>query len=159
HSFDNLYGSFPGAEGLTQAASAAPQQDLNGTVYTTLPQPMNTSMHPAVPDTRFPDNLPNAPFDIGQYVPANQDIPDLVHRYYQEQQQIHGGAMDRFAAVRDAKGLSMGNYQTAALPLAALAQQYTVCDHFFHAAFGGSFLNHIWLIAARTPVFPNAPDA
>src|SRR5262249_33277221 len=29
----------------------------------------------------------------------------------------------------------------------------------FHAAFGGSFLNHFWLIAARTPVFPSAPAA
>jgi phospholipase C len=160
HSFDNLYGSFPGAEGLTQAgSSAAPQQDLSGMVYATLPQPMDTSMHPPVPDARFPANLPNAPFDIGQYVPANQDIPDLVHRYYQEQQQIHGGAMDRFAAVSDSKGLVMGYYQTSMLPLAQLAQQYTVCDHYFHGAFGGSFLNHMWLIAARAPVFPNAPDA
>jgi phospholipase C len=38
-----------------------------------------------------------------------------------------------------------------------LAKQYTLCDHFFHSAFGGSFLNHQWLIAAATPVFPNAP--
>jgi len=51
----------------------------------------------------------------------------------------------------------MGFYPTATLPLAAEAAQYTLCDNFFHAAFGGSFLNHMWLIAARTPVFPNAP--
>src|SRR4029077_8654789 len=48
---------------------------------------------------------------------------------------------------------------TADLPLAAVAMAYTLCDHFFHAAFGGSFLNHQWLIAARTPVFPNAPSS
>ncbi len=28
-----------------------------------------------------------------------------------------------------------------------------MCDHFFQAAFGGSFLNHHWLIAAATPIF------
>ena len=27
-----------------------------------------------------------------------------------------------------------------------------IADHFFQAAFGGSFLNHQWLIAARTPL-------
>src|SRR4029078_5319253 len=49
----------------------------------------------------------------------------------------------------------------ALLPVAELAldnpAQPTICDPFFHAAFGGSFLNHIWLIAATTPVFPNPP--
>jgi phospholipase C len=45
------------------------------------------------------------------------------------------------------------------LPLAAEAARYTLCDNFFHAAFGGSFLNHFWLIAAQTPAFPNAPAA
>jgi phospholipase C len=86
-------------------------------------------------------------------------IRDLVHRFYHEQAQIDGGRMDKFALVSDAQGEVMGFYHTAPLPLAAEAANYTLCDNFFHAAFGGSFLNHIWLIAARTPVFPNAPGA
>ena len=147
HSFDNLYGEFAGANGLGQAASTT-QVDLTGTPFATLPQP---------PGTQFPANLANAPFSIEQYVPANMDTPDLVHRFYQEQVQIDGGKMDKFAAVSDAKGLVMGYYHTAGLPLADEARRYTLCDNFFHAAFGGSFLNHIWLIAARSPVFPNAP--
>src|SRR5262249_15544498 len=105
-SFGNLYGSFPGAEGLTQAAARPQQQDLNRTVHTTRRQPMDTSQRPPVPDTRFPATLANAPFDITQYIPAAQPTADLVHRYYQEQAQIHGGAMDRFAAVSDAAGLA-----------------------------------------------------
>ena len=32
----------------------------------------------------------------------------------------------------------MGYYTTDVLPLKPLAQQYTVCDHFFHGVFGGS---------------------
>jgi phospholipase C len=51
----------------------------------------------------------------------------------------------------------MGFYHTADVPLAAEARRYTLCDNFYHAAFGGSFLNHQWLIAARSPVFPGAP--
>jgi len=149
-SFDNIYGSFNGAEGLSAASTAPLQVDANGTAYSTLP---------ATGDARFPTNLPNAPFDIGLYIPPDQPTADLVHRWYQEQQQIDGGKMDKFAAVSNAKALSMGYYQTSGLPLAALAEQYTLCDRFFHGAFGGSFLNHIYLISAAAPTFPAAPAA
>ncbi len=65
--------------------------------------------------------------------------------------------MDKFALVSDAQALSMGYYDTTKLPLATFAAGYAVCDNFFHSAFGGSFLNHQWLIAAATPRWPNAP--
>ena len=148
HSFDNLYGEYRGANGLPESRRRSLQIDPNGQPYDTLPE---------VAGTPFPTNLPNAPFAIERFVAATQPTIDLVHRYYQEQMQIDGGKMDKFVQVSDAKGLSMGYYHTAELPLANEARQYTLCDNFFHAAFGGSFLNHMWLIAARTPVFPNAP--
>jgi phospholipase C len=153
HSFDNLYGEFPGADGLPTAAATTTQVDANGNPFEFLPFPTT------VPFSPFPTNLPNAPFSIEQYVPVDANTPDLVHRFYQEQSQIDGGKMDRFAVVSDAKGLVMGYYHTAHLPLADEARQYALCDNFFHAAFGGSFLNHFWFIAARTPVFPSAPAA
>src|ERR671926_88167 len=65
HSFDNLYGLFPGADGLANAVSGPPQTDLDGSVYATLPQPVDTYQQPAAPDPRFPADLPNRPFDIG----------------------------------------------------------------------------------------------
>ena len=150
-SFDNLYGEFPGANGLASATSAPLQVDGSGASFATLPA---VPLMPAIPTT-----LTNAPFSIEQFVAANLATRDLVHRFYQEQSQIDGGRMDRFALVSDARGLVMGFYHTAGLPLAAEAARYTLCDNFFHAAFGGSFLNHFWLIAARTPTFPNAPAA
>jgi len=150
HSFDNLYGQFPGADGLSNAGATETQVDAGGTPFSTLPQ---------VSGSPFPTTLPNAPFAIEDFVPANLRIPDLVHRFYHEQLQIDGGRMDKFAQVSNAKGEVMGFYHTGPLPLAAEAASYTLCDNFFHAAFGGSFLNHIWLIAARTPVFPNAPSS
>jgi len=150
HSFDNLYGEFPGAEGLSNAGPTETQVDASNAPFATLPQ---------VSGSPFPTTLPNAAFPIERYVSADLKIRDLVHRFYQEQAQIDGGKMDKFALVSDAKGEVMGFYHTGPLPLAAEAADYTLCDNFFHAAFGGSFLNHIWLIAARSPVFPNAPTA
>lgn len=157
HSFDNLYGGFPGAEGLLQARNAPKQVDAMGNIYATLPQPLDTNKSPPAPDPAFPADLPNAPFNIDRYVDSSLLIPDLIHRFYQEPMQINGGRMDKFALLSDAAGLSMGYYDTDQLPLARLAANYTLCDHFFHAAFGGSFLNHIWMIAAASPIFPNAP--
>ena len=148
HSYDNLYGQFEGANGLQNAASTQ-TQDSAGKPYAYLP--------PVPGSKAFPTNLPNHPFNIDQYVPANMMIPDLVHRFYQEQQQIDGGKMDKFAAISDSKGISMGYYNTAQLLLAAEAKKYCLCDNMFHSAFGGSFLNHIWLVAAASPVFPQAP--
>jgi phospholipase C len=150
-SFDNLYGEFQGADGIVGLSPEKYQQvDSVGTPYATLPQ---------AADSRLPANLPNKPFAIEDFIPSNAPTRDLVHRFYQEQAQINDGKMNRFALVSDAKGLTMGYYHTAALPLAAEARNYTLADHFFHGAFGGSFLNHIYLISTAAPVFPNAPDA
>jgi phospholipase C len=158
HSFNNLYGLFPNANGLEQAKSAAPQTDLDGKPYTSLPQAKNVGYTHVEIDTRFPKDLPNKPFAIDQYVPADQKIGDLVHRFYQNQAQINGGLNDRFAAVSDAGGLAMGYYDGHQLPLWQYAKKYTLADNFFQGAFGGSFLNHFWLACACTPRYENAPE-
>jgi phospholipase C len=65
--------------------------------------------------------------------------------------------MDKFVAWSDNGGLVMSSFDATNMPEGQLAQQFTLCDNFFHAAFGGSFLNHFFLIAAAAPVFPGAP--
>ena len=109
-SFDNLYGLFPGADGIANAGAAATQVDDSGKPFVTLPRVMDTSAKPAKPDPRFPANLPNKPFDIAPYVAIDQKTGDLVHRFYEEQGQIDGGRMDKFAAISNAGGLTMGYY-------------------------------------------------
>jgi len=81
---------------------------------------------------------------------------DLVHRFYQEQYQLNGGAMNRYVTGSDSVGMTMGFYDTTKLPIwqylhANGAPRYVIADHFFQAAFGGSFLNHQYLIAAHAP--------
>ncbi len=82
---------------------------------------------------------------------------DIVHRFYQEQYQINGGKQNRYVTGSDAVGLTMGTYDTTQLPIyqylhAKHAPKYVIADHFFQAAFGGSFLNHQYLVAARAPI-------
>ena len=57
----------------------------------------------------------------------------------------------------------MGVYDTRALPIYKYLHSgnhphYAIADDFFQAAFGGSFLNHQWLIAATTPTVPGAAN-
>jgi acid phosphatase len=87
---------------------------------------------------------------------------DIVHRYYQEIFQLDGGRQDRYVTGSDAIGLTMGTYDTRSLPIYRYLHSpdhphYAIEDNFFQAAFGGSFLNHQWLIAARTPDWPGIP--
>ena len=156
-SFDNMFGLFPGANGLSGAAATSTQTDPDGHPYAMLPPVKNTNMRPAAVDMRFPAELPNAPFPINPHVPPAVATGDLVHRFYQEQVQINGGRMDRFAAVSDAGGLVMGYYDLSQTNSWRLAREFTLGDNMFHSAFGGSFLNHSFLVCAQAFEWKDAP--
>src|SRR5215208_3553918 len=174
HSFDNLYGQWEKVEGLNDAPNARTVQlKQDGTPYACLPQN----------DVNLVGKMacwPNEPFAIEDFIPAEaRTCPDgvkdptgqpggctrdLVHRFYQEQYQLNGGMQNRYTTGSDAKGLTQGYYRTRDLPIYRYLHgrhhpRYAVSDRFFQAAFGGSFLNHQWLIAAATPTDPAAPAA
>lgn len=164
-SFDHLYGMFPGADGVDNAGFAAIQVSETSRPFVTLPAVINNrwlwrgGMPPSLAgvDTRFLPGLPNGPFRADQFMTLEERTGDLVHRFYQEQEQIHDGKMDRFVALSGAGALPMGYFDGRPLPLYRLAAEYTLADRFFHAAFGGGFLNHFWLICACTPRYDDAP--
>ena len=156
------------------------QNDVNLTT-----PPLSATCHDAT--TPFDSHFTNDPFTIDEFIPATartcpapgvfapNGVPDptglpggctrdLVHRFYQEQYQLNGGMQNRYTTGSDAVGLTQGVYDTRALPIYEYLHSrhhpdYAIADRFFQAAFGGSFLNHQWLIAAATPPFPGAtPD-
>jgi acid phosphatase len=135
--------------------------------------------------TSFTSHFRNAPFSIEAYIPPSartcpqpgvfapngllpspSNLPggctrDLVHRFYQEQYQLNDGRQNRYTTGSDAVGLTQGYYDTRALPVYAYLHSgghphYAIADDFFQSAFGGSFLNHQWLVAAATPTYPGA---
>jgi phospholipase C len=156
-SFDGLYGQFPGAEGISRASAASlTQRAKDGSVLTQAPVPViNGNPDPAFARADLAALL--KPYDVAPYASADSLTGDLVHRFYTNQLQIDGGKNDKFVAWSDNGGLVMSHYNANDMPEGKLARQYVLFDHFFIGAFGGSFLNHQFLIAARAPVFPNAP--
>ncbi len=169
-------------DGVTPYAALL-QDDVN---LTSPPLPATFTDTNAAGNT-FTSAFSNAPFNIGDYVaPTDTTCPnpvgasqangflkgtglpggctrDIVHRFYNEQFQIDGGKQNRYVTGSDAAGLAMGYFDTTALPIYKYLHQrgapnYVIADNFFQAAFGGSFLNHQWLIAAATPVFAGADN-
>ena len=156
-SFDSMYGTFPGADGIANAGAAATQLDRAGHPYATLPQPYASDHRPPGPDARFPANLANRPFPIGGYVPMADKTGDIYHEFYREQLQINDGKMDRFVAYSNAAGLVMGYYDGTGTHGWKLAEEFALGDRMFHSAFGGSFLNHSYLVCSCAFRWPNAP--
>ncbi len=156
-SFDHLYGLFPGANGI---ANATPEQytqvDRDGKPLAELPP----SWKGKQPDPAFPHRMPNRPFRLDGpplNLPLTQQVRSPVHKYFQNIEQIDGGRNDRFAAISDAGGYVMGYYDGSAMKMWQWAKDYVLADNFFMGAFGGSYLNHQWLICACTPRDERAP--
>lgn len=171
-SFNNVFADFPGLE---QPLSSLPpkrflQRDRDGSILEKLPP----IWHGLVPHEQELDGkiwhigqdaitgLANAPWKLrspmGEPLPLALVTSSPVHLFYRNQMQINGGRNDGFVAWGDRGALQMGYYSDHApdLRLWALAREYTLLDNFFMGAFGGSFLAHQYLIAARPPIYPDA---
>jgi phospholipase C len=75
--------------------------------YATLPRPYTTygiGLPQGVPDTRFPTDLPNGPYQISKYVPYAAYTGDPVHRFFQMWQDWDGGKLDKFVWVEETIG-------------------------------------------------------
>jgi acid phosphatase len=168
-SFDNLYGSFPGANGLQHLTrSMSMQRDRDGSILKELPPVWGgltaKGVTPPITEAQT-QHLANAPFAIddpkGFNAPLDVITQSPWHLFYENVMQINGGKNDKFVAYANTGSLVMGYYHanTATLPLWKIARRYTLADNFFMAAFGGSFLNHLWLACACTPKYPNADQS
>jgi phospholipase C len=128
HSFDNYFGTYPGADGI----------------------PANTCL-PLNTDNSTADNCVK-PFKLGDQSPS-----DLDHRPGTQRVQLNDGKMNGFVAAYRRKGRdgtnSMGYYDGADLPYYwSTAANFTLFDRFFSSASTGSRLNHFyWVAGVPTP--------
>src|SRR6185369_10355350 len=130
HSFDNLYGLFPGADGIANAtAEQKTQLDHDGKPLAKLPPVFSGSKA----DPKWPAELPNGPFLInGPPVNASLDqiVPSPIHNFWHNQEQINGGSNNLFAAMGTVGAWTMGYYDTSSLKLWQWARRYTLADRF-----------------------------
>jgi phospholipase C len=130
HSFDNYFGTYPGADGI----------------------PAGTCMpvHPGRPAKGCvkPHHLPPGP------------VPDHSHDHKTALRQLDGGKLDGFVwalRLRRQDGtVAMGHYDRSDLPFHwAVADQYVLFDRFFSSSLLGGAANHRYWVAGR----PDPGDA
>jgi phospholipase C len=158
-SFDHLFGTYPGADGLDGYRGR--QADRAGATYKTLPPPLGRD---GKPDARLPGDLANAPFLLLRYLGPFDETNNPVHRFYHMQRQYgpdeDGVAMGKWVAAGTSGGITMGFYNRAASPMQwRLADQFVLLDGWFQGIHGGSFANHFYLISGAVARYPDAPDA
>ncbi len=127
HTFDNYFGTYPGADGLPADAKMPIDPANPGAGYVT-------------------------PWHIG-----NSTITDLSHSAATFHDQYDNGKMDGFVSAlnnRNQDGrLAMGYYDASDIPYYwNLASNFVLFDHFFSSAKDGSFANHMYWVAAIPPV-------
>ena len=126
HTFDNYFGTYPGADGL--------------------PSGTKMPVDPTNPNTEYV-----VPWHIGA-----STITDLSHNAPTYLAQFDNGKMDGFVSALNARGengkLAMGYYDSRDIPYYwNLAANYVLFDHFFSSAKDGSFANHMYWVAADSP--------
>ena len=129
HTFDNYFGTYPGADGLPDGTSMPvdPTKPKAGTV---------------------------TPWHIG-----TTPIIDLSHSASTYLAQYDNGRMDGFVSALNALNqdgrIAMGYYDGSDIPYYwNLAANYVLFDHFFSSAKDGSFGNHMYWVAATSPQAP-----
>ena len=157
--FDNLYGHFPGANGIENASPESLRQlDRDGALLQELPPvwdgltakgvtpPVTQAKTAHLPNGRSPSTIRRA----STYPSAPSPI-DLWHRFYQNQMQIDGGKNDMFVAWADSGAMPMGNWDGSRRRCGRSRRSTRSPTTSSWAAFGGSFFNHQWLICACAP--------
>lgn len=128
HSFDNYFGTYPGADGIP-AGTCIPRD-------------------PDIADSECVE-----PFPIGE-----RAIVDLGHNLATFEAQYNDGAMDGFLKVFEDQAetgdLSIGYYDDNDIPYYwTIADEYVLFDRFFTSAKGGSVPNHFYWVTG-TPGNP-----
>jgi phospholipase C len=166
----------------------SPQPTITGS-FASLPQPWAAGafgQRKDQPDSRFPAELPNGPFQITHHVAYGAHTGDPVHRFFQMWQQIDGGRNDLFVWTADTVGVgpsngtlpiapghtfqggvAMGFYNIAAgdAPyFKQLADRYAIADNYHQSVMGGTTVNYLALATADVAFFtqdgkPAAPPA
>ncbi len=127
HTFDNYFGMYPGADGI----------------------PENVCMPVDPFDAKNTDCV--KPFHIGD---TEVELEDPDHSTLTHRLQYNEGKMDAFVYALNKRNqdgrLSMGYYDARDVPYYwNLADEYVLFDRFFSSAAGGSFINHIYWVAAQ----------
>ena len=151
HSFDNYFGTFPGANGIPPGTSLpyettdttqgyVQSYHLSATVPVSI---VGDELPPGVAD---PDDLPmQFTNSASPYHISSQSTADMSHAAAVAREDWDNGKMDGFVQA-EGDTLTMGYYNGSDIPYYwDYAKQYVLDDNFFSSEMGPSLPNHLYI--------------
>ena len=163
HSFDNYFGTYPGANGLTLDAGVPvdPNQTSLGYVHPfhlNVTQPIMIWGDELPPGVADPDDLQQGNSSSSSFHLDNESIGrDLSHAWLVAHTAYDNGKMDGFVAA-EGSILTMGYYDSSDIPYYwDYANQYVLDDNFFSSLMGPSFPNHLYIASGTNGPMSSLP--
>jgi len=161
HSFDNYFGTYPGANGFSLGISIPTSLNAETTAsvspfHLNVAQPISIIGDELPPGVADPDELDAKsggtvpPFPYG-----NESIAgDLSHAWQVAHMAYDNGKMDGFVAA-ERSTLTMGYYDRQDVPYYwDYADKYVLDDNFFSSLMGPSFPNHLYIASGTNgPIY------
>ena len=158
HSFDNYFGTYPGANGIYNISDPVPKNLSDATMGYVTPYHLNATIPVLItgdelpPGIADPDDLaaamadPTSPFHL-----TSQSIgQDLSHVWKVAHEAWDNGKMDGFVTA-EASNLTMGYYDRQDIPYYwDYADHYVLDDNFFSSAMTSSFTNHLYIASGAS---------
>jgi phospholipase C len=155
HSFDNYFGTYPGANGLPMALAIPvdPNQTSLGYVqpfHFDVSQPIIIVGDELPPGVADPDDLQQSSSAAPFHLDSESIGRDLNHAWAVAHEAYDNGKMDGFVAAEKSR-LTMGYYDRTDIPYYwDYADHYVLDDNFFSSLMGPSFPNHLYIASGTS---------
>jgi len=157
HSFDNYFGTYPGANGFTPGLAIPINPAQAGSQYVApyhlnVAQPIMIVGDELPPGVSDPDQLDSGDSSGVSPFPFNNESigGDLSHAWKVAHMAYDNGKMDGFIAAEKST-LTMGYYDRADIPYYwGYADRYVLDDDFFSSQMGPSFQNHLYIASGTS---------
>ena len=158
HSFDNYFGTYPGANGIYNISDPVPENLSDTALGYVAPYHLNATIPVLItgdelpPGIADPDDLaaamanPTSPFHL-----SSESIgQDLNHAWAVAHKAWDNGKMDGFVTA-EGSSLTMGYYDRQDIPYYwDYADHYVLDDNFFSSEMGPSFPNHLYIASGAS---------
>jgi phospholipase C len=157
HSFDNYFGTYPGAKGIYNISDPVPENLSDTAMGYVQPYHLNATVPVLITGDELPagisdlDDLAAAMADpTSPYHLTNESIgQDLSHAWTVAHEDWDNGKMDGFVTA-EGSNLTMGYYDREDIPYYwDYADHYVLDDNFFSSLMGPSFPNHLYIASGQ----------
>jgi phospholipase C len=157
HSFDNYFGTYPGANGIYNISDPVPENVSDMAMGYVSPYHLSATVPVLIvgdelpPGISDPDDLtaamadPTSPFHL-----SSEIVQDLSHSWAVAHEAYDNGKMDGFVTA-EGSTLTMGYYDNEDIPYYwDYAEHYVLDDNFFSSEMGSSFPNHLYIASGAS---------